>query len=144
MARNMVTRYGMSEALGPIQFGSESEEVFIGRDWGHTRNYSEDVARLIDEEIKRIVEQGYERALKVIHANMDIMHKTVDLLLEKEKITGHEFRSLFPEGVLTAKDRTDAMARAVVVPDEENFGDSASEPVQGTESLDPPVDEKEV
>jgi cell division protease FtsH len=130
IARNMVTRYGMSDELGPIQFGGENEEVFIGRDWGHTRNYSENVAQIIDREIKRIVEFGYEKALKVIKEHMGIMHSTVELLLKKEKITGAEFRGLFPEGILPKKDRTDAMARAIVAP-EENF--PPPEPVSAPE-----------
>jgi cell division protease FtsH len=147
----MVTRYGMSDALGPIQFGSENDEVFIGRDWGHTRNYSEDVAQLIDKEIKRIVEQGYERALKILGENMDIMHKTVNLLLEKEKITGGEFRGLFPEGTLPEKDRTDAMQKTIIAPDGEEPVEAAedapyegeamgkAEQAQGAEALDTSV-----
>ncbi|MCL2703970.1 MAG: ATP-dependent zinc metalloprotease FtsH [Defluviitaleaceae bacterium] len=135
MARNMVTRYGMSDKLGPIQFGSDSEEVFIGRDWGHARNYSEDVAQLIDKEIKRIVEQGYESALEILTKHMDIMHKTAELLLEKEKVTGVEFRTLFPEGVLTEKDRTDAMAKVIVAPEEApSGGQDAEAPVTPEET----------
>ncbi|MDR1703236.1 MAG: ATP-dependent zinc metalloprotease FtsH [Clostridiales bacterium] len=113
IARNMVTRFGMSDELGPIQFGGDNEEVFIGRDWGHARNYSEDIATVIDREIKGLASGGYERALKVISENMDTLHKTVKLLMEKEKIMGDEFRSLFPEGVLPEKERKDAMAATV-------------------------------
>ena len=116
IARNMVTRYGMSEALGPIQLGGDNEEVFIGRDWGHSRNYSENVAQQVDNEIKRIVEQGYQTALRVLTEQMEIMHRTVDLLIRKEKVTGDEFRDLFPPGVLVSKDRTDAMAKNIVSP----------------------------
>ncbi|MCL2406772.1 MAG: ATP-dependent zinc metalloprotease FtsH [Defluviitaleaceae bacterium] len=118
IARNMVMRYGMSDAIGPIQLGGEAEEVFIGRDWGQTRNFSENMAQLIDTEIKRIVEDGYQRAMAVLTDCMDIMHTTVDLLLKKEKITGAEFRALFPEGRLVKKDRTDAMSKNVVAPEE--------------------------
>lgn len=121
IARNMVTRYGMSEELGPIQFGGDNDEVFIGRDWGHARNYSENVATVIDQEIKRIVDASYKMAEKIIKDNMDILHKAVELLIEKEKITGEEFRALFPSGLLTVKDRTDAMAGKVVEPEEKEI-----------------------
>lgn len=95
IARNMVVKYGMSDVIGPIQFGSDSDEVFIGRDWGHTRNYGENIAGLIDSEIKRIVDSGYDEAKSILDENMDILHKTAELLIEKEKVTGAQFRSLF-------------------------------------------------
>lgn len=95
-ARNMVTKFGMSDVIGPVQFGSDDDEVFIGRDWGgHTRNYGENIAGLIDSEIKRIVDTGYSEAKAILEENVDIMHKTAELLIEKEKITGAQFRSLF-------------------------------------------------
>ncbi|QUH29593.1 ATP-dependent zinc metalloprotease FtsH [Vallitalea guaymasensis] len=94
-ARNMVVKFGMSDVIGPIQFGNDNDEVFIGRDWGHTRNYGENIAGLIDSEIKRIVDNAYNEALRLLNENMDVMHKTVQLLFEKEKITGEEFAALF-------------------------------------------------
>ena len=103
IARNMVVKYGMSDVIGPIQFGSDNEEVFIGRDWGHTRNYGENIAGLIDSEIKRMVDSGYEEAKSILENHIDILHKTADLLIEKEKITGAQFRALFEakkEGIL--------------------------------------------
>jgi cell division protease FtsH len=103
IARNMVVKYGMSEVIGPIQFGNDSDEVFIGRDWGHTRNYGENIAGLIDSEIKRMVDSGYEEAKTLLEDNMDILHRTATLLVEKEKISGAQFRSLFEakkEGIL--------------------------------------------
>jgi cell division protease FtsH len=103
IARNMVVKYGMSDVIGPIQFGSDNEEVFIGRDWGHTRNYGENIAGLIDSEIKRMVDSGYEEAKSILESHIDILHKTADLLMEKEKITGAQFRALFEakkEGIL--------------------------------------------
>ncbi len=99
MARNMVTRYGMSEILGPIQFGEDSNEVFIGRDWGHTRNYGEAVATTIDEEVKRIVTHAYNEALRILQENMEVLHACAKMLVDKEKITGDEFRKLFDEEV---------------------------------------------
>ena len=103
IARNMVVKYGMSDVIGPIQFGSDNEEVFIGRDWGHTRNYGENIAGLIDSEIKRMVDSGYEEAKTILENHIDILHKTATLLMEKEKITGAQFRALFEakkEGIL--------------------------------------------
>jgi cell division protease FtsH len=85
----------MSDVIGPMQFGNDSDEVFIGRDWGHTRNYGENIAGLIDSEIKRIVDNAYNEALRILNENMDVMHKTVQLLFEKEKISGEEFAALF-------------------------------------------------
>ncbi|WP_330612306.1 ATP-dependent zinc metalloprotease FtsH [Anaerotignum lactatifermentans] len=99
MARSMVTQYGMSDILGPIQFGDDSNEVFIGRDWGHTRNYSEAVATTIDEEVKRIVTKGYNEALQILRDNMEVLHASAKLLVEKEKVTGEEFRQLFDPSV---------------------------------------------
>ena len=99
MARGMVTRYGMSEILGPIQFGEDSNEVFIGRDWGHTRNYGEAVATTIDEEVKRIVMGAYNEAIRILQENMEVLHASAKLLVEKEKVTGDEFRKLFDADV---------------------------------------------
>ncbi len=95
LARGMVTKYGMSPALGPIQFGDDSNEVFIGRDWGHTRNYGEEVATTIDKEVNRIVTSAYQEALRILKENMEVLHASSKLLVEKEKITGEEFRTLF-------------------------------------------------
>ncbi len=97
MARSMVTQYGMSDILGPIQFGDDSNEVFIGRDWGHARNYSEDIATTIDKEVRRIVDTAYSEAIRMLKENMEILHASAKLLVEKEKITGEEFRELFDE-----------------------------------------------
>ena len=97
MARSMVTQYGMSDILGPIQFGDDSNEVFIGRDWGHARNYSEDVATTIDKEVRRIVDTAYSEAIRMLKENMEILHASAKLLVEKEKVTGEEFRELFEE-----------------------------------------------
>ncbi len=97
LARSMVTKYGMSDILGPIQFGNDSDEVFIGREMGHSRNYGEDVAATIDKEVKRIIDTAYEEAIRLIKENIDVLHATAKILVEKEKITGDEFRQLFKE-----------------------------------------------
>ena len=99
MARDMVTKYGMSELLGPIQFGGDNDEVFIGRDWGHARNYGEGVAATIDQEVNRIVTDTYREAKRLLQENMEMLHATAKLLVEKEKVTGDEFRSLFDQKV---------------------------------------------
>ena len=99
LARSMATKYGMSEALGPIQFGEESNEVFIGRDWGHQRNYSEAVAITIDEEVNRIVTSAYKEAIRILEENMEVLHASAKVLVHREKITGEEFRELFKESV---------------------------------------------
>ena len=99
MARDMVTKYGMSELLEPIQFGGDNDEVFIGRDWGHARNYGEGVAATIDQEVNRIVTDAYREAKRLLQENMEMLHATAKLLVEKEKVTGDEFRSLFDQKV---------------------------------------------
>ncbi len=95
IARNMVMRYGMSDKLGPITFGVSQEEVFLGRDFGSQRNYSEKVASEIDEEVKRIITTAYDKAEVLLKENMDKLHKTAELLLEKEKIDADEFDAVF-------------------------------------------------
>lgn len=94
-AKDMVTRYGMSSAVGPISYDSEEDEVFLGRDFGHVRGYGEDIAGQIDREVKRIIEECYGRARDLINEHMDVLHASADLLLEKEKISKEEFESLF-------------------------------------------------
>ncbi len=95
IARNMVTKYGMSDKLGPIVFGTENEEVFIGRDFAVQRNYSEKVAAQIDEEIKRVIDSAVKETKKILEDHRDILDKLASLLLEKEKVTGEEFDALF-------------------------------------------------
>ena len=94
-ARAMVTKYGFSEKLGTINYDTEQDEVFIGRDLAHTRPYGELIASTIDEEVKRIVSECYDKAKKIITENRDVLEKSANLLLEKEKITREEFESLF-------------------------------------------------
>ncbi len=95
IARAMVTQYGMSERVGMIHYGSDEDEVFIGRDLAHTRSYGENVATSIDSEIKRIIDECYEEAKKIILAREDVLHKCCTILLEKEKIGQKEFDALF-------------------------------------------------
>lgn len=95
IARKMVTEYGMSERLGPMTFGTKSEEVFLGRDLGRTRNYSEEVAAEIDREIKRIIEEAYKKAESLLKGNIDKLHRVAKALIEKEKLNGEEFEKVF-------------------------------------------------
>ena len=97
IAREMVTKYGMSKRLGTIMFGSGQEEVFLGRDFGHTRDYSEHTADIIDEEVKKIIDSAYERALTILNDNVDKLHIVAGILLEKEKIDGEEFEAIFQQ-----------------------------------------------
>ncbi len=95
IARDMVTKYGMSERLGTIMFGSGQEEVFLGRDWTQTKNYSEETAGIIDEEVKKIIDKAYESALYILSQNRDKLEIVANILLEKEKIDGEEFAAIF-------------------------------------------------
>ena len=97
IARDMVTKYGMSDTLGTITFGSGQEEVFLGRDWTQTRNYSEETSAKIDEEVKRIIDNGYNRAKEILTMHSDKLHTVANLLLEKEKVDGEEFAAIFAE-----------------------------------------------
>lgn len=95
MAKAMVTRYGMSENLGLICYEDDDNEVFIGRDLAHTKGYGENVATLIDQEVKRIIDECYVKARDIIRQYEQVLHQCADLLLEKEKISREEFESLF-------------------------------------------------
>ena len=94
-ARAMVTKYGMSEAVGAINYDNDSDEVFLGRDFGHTRSYGESVATIIDEEVKKIIEDCYQKAKAIILDHKSVLEHCAKLLLEKEKIGREEFEALF-------------------------------------------------
>lgn len=100
IARKMVTKYGMSDKLGPINFGAEHDEVFIGRDYNHMRNYSESVAADIDAEIEKIVLNAYKRTEEILREHIDQLHKVAKELVKREKITGEEFETLMQGGEL--------------------------------------------
>ena len=93
-ARNMVTKYGFSSKLGTVVYGSDNDEVFLGKDYGHTRNYSEAVAAQIDEEVKNIIEKSYEDCIAILKANADKIERLAEYLLEHEKINGEDFERL--------------------------------------------------
>ena len=97
IARNMVTKYGMSDRVGAITFGGGQGEVFLGRDFAQTKDYSEETASVIDEEVKKIVDRAYTRARDILSAHEDKLHAVAGVLLEKEKIEGPEFDKIFEE-----------------------------------------------
>lgn len=95
MARKMVTQYGMSENLGPMTYGTDEDEVFIGRDLARSRNYSEQVAAAIDKEMRKIIDKAYQKAEDLLRENMNKLHKVAESLLEKETLDGKEFEEIF-------------------------------------------------
>ena len=103
IARNMVTKYGMSETLGPINFGSGETEVFLGKDYNTVRNYSEEIAKDIDEEIRKIVTAGYDHCEKILTDHIDKLHELAQYLIENEKIDGDDFIKLM-EGTLVIEE----------------------------------------
>lgn len=94
-ARAMITRYGFSEAVGMVNYEQNEDEVFIGRDWGHTRNYSENVATKIDEEVRNIIDECYTEAKRILNENRGVLDACAELLIQKERITREEFEALF-------------------------------------------------
>ena len=98
IARQMVTRYGMSAAIGTINYEQGGEDVFLGYDIGHENRNSEYMAGEIDKEVRGIISDCYTKAKAIISDNMDVLHRAAALLIEKEKITGKEFDALFHDG----------------------------------------------
>lgn len=94
IARDMVTHYGMSERLGPMTYGNDNDEVFLGRDLGRTRNYSEEVAAEIDKEMRNIIDRAYHKAESLLKDNIDVLHRLAQELMEKETIDGKEFEAI--------------------------------------------------
>jgi len=94
-ARAMVTRYGFSDIIGMVNYDNDDDEVFIGRDWAHTRSYSENIANKIDDEVKKIIDECYAEAKRILTEYMDVLHACANLLIEKERVTREEFEALF-------------------------------------------------
>ncbi len=113
MAKNMVTKYGFSKTLGMIHYGDDDEEVFIGRDLAHAKSFSDATAKAIDDEVRAIIDECYEKAVKILRENETILHKCANLLLEKEKINRSEFEALF--GIETQSDEADPSEEGVAV-----------------------------
>jgi cell division protease FtsH len=94
MARAMITKYGMSEKMGPLQFGQQEELVFLGRDLAEQRDYSEEVAEAIDAEVQELVSAAYARVRKLLSENLELLHKVANALLERETLSAEEFREV--------------------------------------------------
>jgi cell division protease FtsH len=97
IARGMVTHYGMSENLGPMSYTGDDDEVFLGRDFAKSRNYSEEVAAQIDREMRTIIDKAYHKAESLLRENIDKLHRVAAALLEKETLGGKEFEELFEQ-----------------------------------------------
>jgi cell division protease FtsH len=95
IARAMVTTFGMSEELGPMAYGTNDEEVFLGRDFNKIRNYSEEIAAKIDREMRKIIDNAYQKTETLLSENMEKLDRVAQALLEKETISGKEFEELF-------------------------------------------------
>ncbi len=104
ICRDMVTKYGMSEALGPVVYDAGNGEVFLGKDYGHVNNYSDDTSARIDEEVERIMRAAYSKTEKILTEHYDKLELVAETLLEREKISGEEFESLMKYGVLPEKE----------------------------------------
>ena len=107
MAKNMVTKWGMSKELGPIAFGENEEEVFLGRSVTQTKNMSEETARKVDSEIKKIVDSGYDRAKTVLTEKVDDLHKLAKALLIYETLSGDEIRDLILKDIKPSRSYKD-------------------------------------
>ncbi len=121
IARKMVTKYGMSEKLGPIAFGKDNDEVFIGKDYNHVRNYSESVASTIDEEVESIVLAAYKRTEEILRAHLGKLHAVAAALVEREKIDAEEFNLLMDGKELPP-------VKNLALPKTENVGTADGEP----------------
>ena len=97
IAKSMITKYGMNARLGTVTYGSESQEVFLGRDLAQEKTYSEETAAIIDEEIKKMISKSYQRAKELLEQNMDKLDAVATVLIEKEKITEEEFNQVFDQ-----------------------------------------------
>ena len=95
MARSMVTKFGMSEKLGLINYEQGTDEIFIGRDIAHSKSYGENIQTAIDEEVKRIIDEAHEKARELIKENEAVLHKSAQMLLDQEKVSREEFEALF-------------------------------------------------
>ena len=134
LAKNMVTRWGLSEALGPVAYGSENDEVFLGRDYGHVRDYSDEVAARIDAEVRRIVEESYEKALVILRSNRHQLDALAAFLLEYEKVNEKEFLQIM-KGELTVESRKAELAeKQAAEPVQAEAPEAPAEPAQPAEN----------
>ena len=134
IAKAMVVKYGMSDALGPVVYDTGSGEVFLGRDFGHTKSYSEKVAAEIDEEVKRIIEEAYDRCRSILEENRDLLSMTAEYLLVHEVMDGDTFAALCRDRVLPPEKEADGKE----TPSASENGEAAHEE-QAAPAQDPPI-----
>lgn len=136
IARDMITRYGMSEALGPINFGGDNQEVFIGRDYGHVKNYSEETANKIDEEVTRLINDAYERTENILKEHIDKLTLVAEKLMVKEKLNREEFKSLVEKGYIEGEEDDSETAVASDTTDVTSAEPPVEKDSENTESAD--------
>ena len=117
IARQMVTKFGMSDKIGPIHLGSSNDEVFIGRDFVQSKNLSEVLAAEVDSEVRNIIEESYEKCIKLLEQNSDILDNVAKILMEKEKLSGEEFEKVY--NGLSLEDNSEANATESSVSNDE-------------------------
>ena len=137
-ARAMVTRYGFSERMGPVVYGSDPEQTFLGRDFGQGKGYSEAIASEIDNEIRDIVDEAYETARRLLTEHMTELHKIANVLMEREKISGDEFRTLMEGGNLPPFDLSKSQTTTVDKPAQDASQAAAQEELPKTETAAEP------
>ncbi len=137
-ARAMVTRYGFSERMGPVVYGSDPEQTFLGRDFGQGKGYSEAIASEIDNEIRDIVDEAYETARRLLTEHMTELHKIANVLMEREKISGDEFRTLMEGGNLPPFDLSKSQTTTVEKQAQDASQTAAQEELPKTETAAEP------
>ena len=133
IARAMVTKYGMSEKLGPITYGSDDSNPFLGKEMGHISNYSEQTASEIDEEIQSIISTAYQKTEQILKDHIDELHRLAGVLYEKEKIDGVEFQQVMDGNLLPSGMTTQAMGRQP----QEALPEAGGEPEASQEETSP-------
>jgi cell division protease FtsH len=113
MARKMVCEWGMSEKMGPLSYGSKEEQVFLGRDFSNQQTFSDQTAKLIDQEIKALVMGGYDRATEILKTNNEILENLAQALLERETLTGDQVRDIIAGKDLTDSDSSDGESQKI-------------------------------
>lgn len=135
IAREMVTKYGMSEALGPVTYGGDNDEVFIGRDYGHVQNYSEETAGKIDDEVERLILEAYKRTEDILKEHMDKLSLVAETLMVREKLEKEQFKDLMEKGYLSEDASAENSFEENVAADAVNDGDAEkSESVNADEA----------
>jgi len=148
IARSMVTKYGFSEKLGPVVYGHDETEVFLGRDYSQGRNYSENIAAEIDAEIRELIETSYEKAKDILENHIDQLHILAKYLMKNEKIDGADFEKLM-KGEIDEnyeKEKSDDAPKDTIVPEqaekpEQNVQPEADDPIKNNldNGMDPPI-----